>query len=87
MENVFERLLWKPCLVYLEKVLGETFEDHLKNFKQLFQQQQTASLKLKPGKVQPVPEPSTLTSDTYYLPEDGISVEEDYLTLPNVSRN
>ena len=48
MECVLWGLTWKTCLVYLNDiiVLGETFNQHLENLREIFMRLQTANLRL-----------------------------------------
>ena len=45
-------LSWKTCLVYLDDIIvvGNTFEDHMKNLEEVFQRLRQANLKLSPKK-------------------------------------
>ncbi|KAK9874212.1 hypothetical protein WA026_002568 [Henosepilachna vigintioctopunctata] len=48
MEMILKGLTWKTCLVYLDDVMvmGSSFEDHLKNLKEIFCRFRNAHLKL-----------------------------------------
>ena len=52
MDMVLAGLQWTNCLVYLDDViiLGKTFEEHLRNLKEVFQCLREAGLRLKPSK-------------------------------------
>lgn len=52
MDMVLAGMQWKSCLVYLDDVIivGKTFQDHLRNLREVFQQLREAGLKLKPTK-------------------------------------
>ena len=52
MDMVLTGMQWKSCLVYLDDVVivGETFQDHLRNLREVFQRLREAGLKLKPAK-------------------------------------
>ena len=52
MQVVLEGLTWDSVLVYLDDVivLGQTFEEHLDNLRQVFERFRTFHLKLKPRK-------------------------------------
>ncbi|GBN28932.1 Retrovirus-related Pol polyprotein from transposon 297 [Araneus ventricosus] len=52
METVLRGLSSEACLVYLNDIIivGRTFEEHLKNLRQVFQRLQKANLKLSPKK-------------------------------------
>ena len=52
MDMVLAGLQWTNCLVYLDDViiLGKTFEEHLRNLKEVFQRLREAGLRLKPSK-------------------------------------
>ncbi|CAC5424757.1 Retrovirus-related Pol polyprotein from transposon 297,Retrovirus-related Pol polyprotein from transposon 17.6 [Mytilus coruscus] len=52
METVLSGLTWKICLVYLDDVIifSKSFEEHMKNLKEVFQRLKAANLKLNPKK-------------------------------------
>ena len=52
MGMVLAGIQWSSCLVYLNDtiVVGKTFEEHLRNLAQVFDQLRCAGLKLKPQK-------------------------------------
>ena len=52
MDNSFGGLKWKSCLIYLDDIIvfSSTFEDHLKDLKEVFIRLQEAGLHLKPSK-------------------------------------
>ncbi len=52
MDQVLKRLHWKTCSVYLNDIiiLGKSFDEHLKNLEEVFQQIASAGLKLSPKK-------------------------------------
>ena len=52
MDMVLAGLQWTNCLVYLDDViiLGKTFEEYLRNLKEVFQRLREAGLRLKPSK-------------------------------------
>ncbi|GBN06476.1 Retrovirus-related Pol polyprotein from transposon 297 [Araneus ventricosus] len=52
METVLRGLSSEACLVYLDDIIivGQTFEEHLNNFRKVFQRLQNANLKLNPKK-------------------------------------
>ena len=52
METVFSGLARDKCFVYLDDVLvvGQTFEEHLSNLREVFTRLKEAGLKLKPSK-------------------------------------
>ena len=52
MELVLKGLHWKICLIYLDDVIvmGCTFEEELKQLKEMFERQARAGLQLKPKK-------------------------------------
>ncbi len=49
---VLAGIQWSSCLVYLDDIIvvGKTFEEHLRNLAQVFDQLPSAGLKLKPQK-------------------------------------
>ena len=52
MDKVLAGVQWSSCLVYLDDVIivGRTFQEHLKNLKDVFDRLRGAGLKLKPSK-------------------------------------
>ena len=52
MDMVPARIQWSSCLVYLDYIIvvGKSFEEHLSNLAQVFDQLRSARLKLKPQK-------------------------------------
>ena len=52
MDMVLAGIQWSSCLVYLDDIIvvGKTFEEHLRNLAQVFDQLHCAGLKLKPQK-------------------------------------
>ena len=50
MDMVLAGMQWESCLVYLDDVIivGKTFQDHLRNLREVFQRLREAGLKLKP---------------------------------------
>ncbi|CAC5386872.1 unnamed protein product [Mytilus coruscus] len=52
METVLSGLTWQICLVYLDDVIifSKSFEEHMKNLKEVFQRLKAANLKLNPKK-------------------------------------
>jgi len=52
MDSVLAGLQWSSCLVYFDDIIimGRTFEEHLKNLKQVFERLKQAGLKLHPQK-------------------------------------
>ena len=52
METVLSGLTWKICLVYLDDIIvfSKSFEEHMKNLKEVFQRLKAANLKLNPKK-------------------------------------
>lgn len=52
METVLRGMTWKTCLVYLDDViiLGKSFDDHLKNIREILQKMREAGLKLNSKK-------------------------------------
>ena len=51
-DMVLAGIQWSSCLVYLDDIIvvGKTFEEHLRNLAQVFDQLRCAGLKLKPQK-------------------------------------
>ena len=52
MDMVLAGLQWNQCLVYLDDVIvvGKSFDEHLKNLRDVFDRFREAGLRLKPGK-------------------------------------
>jgi len=54
MDMVLSRLRWSSCIVYTDDIIvvGQTFDEHLCNVRQVFERIDKAGLKLHPNKCQ-----------------------------------
>ena len=75
MESVLSGLAREKCLVYLDDVLviGSTFQEHLKNLREVFTRLAKAGLKLKPSKCKLIRKELDFLG--YVVSRNGISVD------------
>ena len=80
METVFRGLARDKCFVYLDDVLvvGQTFEEHLSNLREVFTRLKEAGLKLKPSKCHLAK--SQVTYLGYVVSRQGITADRSKVT-------
>ena len=77
METVLAKLPWQTCLVYLDDiiVLGQDFNRHIENLRELFGRLRSANLKLNPKKCSLFR--SRVTFLGYVVTRNGIETDPD----------